>query len=343
MVDINYYRKIQNTYGTENLRHAKTQQIKMELNNDFDKSLDCFTILVDGVAQDLTIIETKNIDEKKIKARPDTSFYSGQIVEWMNWHWLITKVNKRNDIITSGKMIECNFHLYWQDSTGKIINKWAFIRNASNSSIGESGNNTIVLANNQFIVIMPKDRDTKNLKDIRMFIDNCDDNKPASYKLTKPDNITTEYGDGCVYYIFTKDQRNDSTDKKVILEDGTQVWICNYISPTIQQPQLSETLNQSTILLNFLSAKDFIKLGGNYTTFKCVVSDINGNPIDNIGTFSITADFDTDILIINTDTENQIKIKISDDYKNLIGQAFELVFTVNDVSISKTITINDYM
>lgn len=104
MIDINYYRKIQNAYGATSLRDAKTQQIKMDLNNDFDKPLDCFTVLVDGVAKDLTIIETNNLDEKKIKARPNTTFKSGQVVEWMDWYWLITKVNRRNDIVTNGEI-----------------------------------------------------------------------------------------------------------------------------------------------------------------------------------------------------------------------------------------------
>lgn len=342
MIDINYYRKIQNAYGATSLRDAKTQQIKMDLNNDFYKPLDCFTVLVDGVAKDLTIIETNNLDEKKIKARPNTSFKSGQVVEWMDWYWLITKVNRRNDIVTNGKMKECTYHLYWQNESGEIIDKWAFVANASSYSNGESGNAIITLSANQFLVVMPKDEDTINLRDTRMFIDNCTNDKPTPYKLTRPDNVSADYGIGCTYYIFTLDQRNDDKDKKVTLEDGSVVWICDYITPTAPtEPSTPENPNQSPILLS-ISGKDSIKVGGLWTTCKGIVTDSDGNAMDDIGTFGINSDFATDVLNPNTSTPNQIKVKVSDSHAELVGKTFDLVFTVGTESVSKTVTIEDY-
>lgn len=338
MIDISYYRKIQNAYGASSLQETKIQQIKMALNNDFDKPLDCFTVLVDGVEKDLTIIETNNLDEKKIKARPNTTFQSGQIVEWMNWYWIITKVNRRNDIITNGKMKECTYHLYWQDSTGKIVDKWAFTQSASSYSNGETGNSTLTLASNQFLVVMPKDEDTINLENTRIIIDNRTNDKPTPYKLTRPDNVSIDYGNGCTYYIFTLDQRGDS-DKKITLDDGTPVWICNYITPPTP-PEPDENPDKTTVFLTISSTKDTIKVGGVYTSFKGAVTDEYGNVTDDVGTFSIVADC-TDSLTTNDTTPNQIKIKAADDCFDLVGDSFELVFTVEDVSTSKTITIKE--
>lgn len=338
MIDINYYRKIQNAYGATSLRDAKTQQIKMDLNNDFDKPLDCFTVLVDGVAKDLTIIETNNLDEKKIKARPNTSFKSGQVVEWMDWYWLITKVNRRNDIITNGKMKECTYHLYWQNESGEIIDKWAFVANASSYSNGETGNATITLSSNQFLVVMPKDEDTINLRDTRMFIDNCTNDRQTPYKLTRPDNVTADYGVGCTYYIFTLDQRNDDKDKKVTLEDGSVVWICDYITPTTPtEPTTPENPNQSPnyCKIEYKSLK--VKIGGSVRTYIGSYYDENGNLSNDIGEWIITSDFNNKITTFIDG--NTIKISVSEDYPELDMETFTLQYRNTHSGFATSISI----
>lgn len=342
MIDIGYYRKIQNAHGANSLRDAQIQQIKSDLNRDFNKPLDCESVLIDGVEHDLTIIETNNLDEKKIKSRPNDSFHSGQIVYWADWHWIITKVNRRSEIVSNGEMKECTYHLYWQDNTGKIIDKWAYASNASSYSNGTTGNATITLTANQFLVVMPKDDDTINLEETRMIIDNRTNDRQTPYKLTRLDNVTADYGVGCTYYIFTLDQRNDDKDKKVTLEDGSVVWICDYITPTTPtEPTIPENPNQSPILLN-ISGKDSIKIGGSWTTYKGTITDSDGNAVDDIGTFSINSDFATDILNPNTSVSNQMKVKVTDTHVELIGKTFELIFTVGSETISRTINIIDY-
>lgn len=321
MIDINYYRKIQNAYGATSLRDAKTQQIKMDLNNDFDKPLDCFTVLVDGVAKDLTIIETNNLDEKKIKARPNTSFKSGQVVEWMDWYWLITKVNRRNDIVTNGKMKECTYHLYWQNESGVIIDKWAFVANASSYSNGETGNATITLSSNQFLVVMPKDEDTINLRDTRMFIDNCTNDKPTPYKLTRPDNVSADYGIGNTYYIFTLDQRNDEKDKKVTLEDGTIVWIADYTTPTT--PSQPKNGNETVDLFAHITyaGSNNIRIGGNGKTFTASLTDANDAEKTMTAIWTITPN---DYVITSQDG-NSLLVKCDDE--DLDGETITISVT----------------
>ena len=332
MIDINYYRKIQNAYGATSLRDAKTQQIKMDLNNDFDKPLDCFTVLVDGVAKDLTIIETNNLDEKKIKARPNTSFKSGQVVEWMDWYWLITKVNRRNDIVTNGKMKECTYHLYWQNESGVIIDKWAFVANASSYSNGETGNATITLSSNQFLVVMPKDEDTINLRDTRMFIDKCTNDKPTPYKLTRPDNVSADYGIGNTYYIFTLDQRNDEKDKKVTLEDGTIVWIADYITPTTpsQPTNPDETVDS---MISTISGNTSLKVGFS-RTYSVIFMDKNGAELSDVNfTWNIVSDFNDDI----TSTVDGKNITLQVDNEDYVDERIVLQIIVDSVVNSEFI------
>ena len=43
MIDIDYYRKIQNAYGVKNLRDAQRNQVKQDLNRDFNNTLDAYS------------------------------------------------------------------------------------------------------------------------------------------------------------------------------------------------------------------------------------------------------------------------------------------------------------
>ena len=65
MIDIDYYLKIQNAYGTSSAKEVKRHSIKKALNRDFGKTLDMYTVTIDGEKQDLTIIRTNDLTIKK--------------------------------------------------------------------------------------------------------------------------------------------------------------------------------------------------------------------------------------------------------------------------------------
>ena len=84
MIDIDYYRKIQNACGVESLQEAKRSQVKQDLNRDFNNTLDAYRVTIDDVEQDLTILKTNDYHTNNIKSRPNVSFNSGQILYWQN-------------------------------------------------------------------------------------------------------------------------------------------------------------------------------------------------------------------------------------------------------------------
>ena len=49
MIDIDYYRKIQNAYGTKSYQEVQRNIVKNDLNRDFTKPLDAYTVLIDDV------------------------------------------------------------------------------------------------------------------------------------------------------------------------------------------------------------------------------------------------------------------------------------------------------
>lgn len=233
MIDIDYYLKIQNAYGTSSAKEVKRHSIKKALNRDFGKTLDMYTVTIDGEKQDLTIIRTNDLTIKKIKSRPDEHFLIGQIVEWMDSYWIITEVDSADDIITYGKMTECNYVLHWQDDAGRIISKHAYVEDYTKYSNGETGNSTITVGDNQYGVIVPIDDDTRSLKrGTRMAFDFEDAKQPDIYSLTNRKVALSNYGEigkgGTILFTFSFASFNSTIDKLVQLDDGSSVWICGY-------------------------------------------------------------------------------------------------------------------
>lgn len=213
MIDIDYYRKIQNAYGVNSLRDTQRNAVKQDLNRDFNNTLDAYTVTIDDIKQDLTILKTTDPHTKKIKSRPNESFNAGQIVYWHNSYWLINNVDTNNDIITNGKMVECNFVLWWQDTSGKILNRHVYVEDFTKYSNGETGNSTITIGDNQYGVNVPIDIDTKKLKrGMRFAFDFEDAEEPDIYALTNRKINLYNYESigkgGIIVFVFSFDVIN---------------------------------------------------------------------------------------------------------------------------------------
>lgn len=318
MIDIDYYRKIQNACGVESLQEAKRSQVKQDLNRDFKNTLDAYKVTIDDVEQDLTILKTNDSHTKKIKSRPNESFNAGQIVYWQNSHWLINEVDTNNDIITHGKMVECNHILYWQDNSGDIISRYVYVEDFTKYSNGETGNSTIIIGDNQYGVYIPIDKDTKKLKrGMRFVFDFEDSENPDVYALTNRKinlyNYETINKGGIILLTFSFDAFNSATDKKVMLDDSKQIWICNYSSST------------STPII---VGGDTLRVGRKKTFSIETVYDIK---------WVVISDFSIETKIMN----NKIQLFVDDD--SLVGESFILrILDANkndSVLAEKTITI----
>lgn len=76
-------------------------------------SLSYETILIDGVEQNVAVINSDNYNEKKLFSLPGDHFLGGEIVFFADDYWIITSVDARQDLYARAKMLQCNYLLKW--------------------------------------------------------------------------------------------------------------------------------------------------------------------------------------------------------------------------------------
>lgn len=320
----------------------KERQVN-RLKNDISKHIlhnpSCKTVLLNGVETNLIINTGTKTYYKEFRALPDETIVCGDYIQWKNRTWLVYEADIDDDVYIDGKMYECNYVMLWQNNNGDLVERPSFVVNASAYNNGESGNNTITLATNQFMVYMPIDEETINIRNgKRFFIDNYNED-PYVYSLTRPDNVSIKFGDkGITYYIFTQTEVDKNKDKQVTLEDGRKVWIADYISPTL--PVEQEETNETAVLSAVISGNQNLKLRLN-RTYSVTFNDKNGDIITDIDfVWNINAAFKDKIS--SSINGNSIKLSVTDD--SLLGESFLLEVLTNDNVVGKMqISITNFL
>lgn len=315
-------------------REREANRFKTKLNNILPDSLSCKAVKLNGVDTSLIVNSTEKSYIKEFQSFPDQIILSGDYIEWSNRTWLIYECDADDEIYTNGKMYECNYTLYWQNEKGEMVNRPSYIVNASTYNNGESANSVLTSLTNQFMVWMPLDDETYKIRNgKRIFIDNYSDS-PYCYKLTRPDNVSMKFGGkGTTYYIFTQIEPDKDKDKQITLEDGTKVWIADYISPTHTPPEPTIP----TDVLATISGRTDLNVGYS-RTYSVTFKDADGNSLtDVIYSWNIVSSFNSKI----TSTESNGKITLTINDQTLVGQTFKLQVIVDGNVLSEiTIKVN---
>ena len=280
-MDISYFQKINNTYGSKNKQEVDLYLLNRHVDDRFADTIDYHVVKRNGEPFELLIIKNtdNNTFKKKIKSKHSTPFNLGDYIEWNNQIWLVTLLDSNDKTYHSGYMYLCTVPLRWQNSNGDIVERWAYSEDFTKYSSGVSSNNTLTVGDNQYGLTLPIDDETKLLnRDMRFAIDFDESVKPDIYKLTNRKvmlNNNAYFGrGGTMIATMSFDALNESVDKRVTMLDGKEVWICDYISPTTPPENDDET----TILNGIISGSDSLKLG--FTrTYAATVTDKGGNNI----------------------------------------------------------------
>jgi hypothetical protein len=284
-MDISYFQKINNTYGSKSKQEVDLYLLNKHVDDRFADTIDYHIVKRNGEPFELLIIKDtdNNTFKKKIKSKHSTPFNLGDYIEWNNQIWLVTLLDSNDKTYHSGYMYLCTVPLRWQNAKGEIVERWAYSEDFTKYSSGISSNNTTTVGDNQYGLTLPIDEETKTLKrDMRFPIDFDDAEEPEIYKLTNRKVMlnNNSYFDrgGTMIATMSFNELNKSTDKRVAMSDGKEVWICNYTEPTTPPENDDETTILSGAITGTISGNKNLKVGFS-RTYTAILTDNNGHPI----------------------------------------------------------------
>ena len=256
-MNLDYFRMINNTYKSKSKQETDLYLLNRHVDECFADTIDYHIVKRNGEPFELLIIKDTdgNTFKKKIKSKNSAPFNLGDYIEWNNQIWIVTLLDTDDKTYHSGYMYLCTVPLRWQNSEGKIIERFAYSEDFTKYSNGTIGNSTITIGDNQYGLTFPIDSETKKLtRDMRFPIDFEDAEKPDIYKLTnrKVNLNNNEYfgRGGTMILTMSYDAFNADEDKRVVMDNGKEVWICNYIPITTPTPPQPSTPDETTDLWN---------------------------------------------------------------------------------------------
>ena len=348
-MDISYFQKINNTYNAKSKQDVDLYLLNQHVDNHFSDSIDYHVVKRNGEPFELLIIKDTdgNTFKKKIKSKHSTPFNLGDYIEWNDQIWLVTLLDTDDKTYHSGYMYLCTVPLRWQNSEGKIIERYAYSEDFTKYSSGTIGNNTITIGDNQYGLTLPIDSETRKLvRDMRFPIDFEDAEKPDIYKLTnrKVNLNNNEYFSrgGTMILTMSYDAFNADEDKRVVMDDGKEVWVCNYTEVSTPTPPSEPTTPDETADLSaeitFKGTQE-LKIGGNTKTLTGYFIDKDGNTTSDIGKWEVFAIDELMPYIKPTITGNILKIKVLENDFATRGKV-RITFSNSDKSVSKYLDFN---
>ena len=337
-MDISYFQKINNTYNAKNKQEVDLYLLNQHVDNHFADTIDYHVVKRNGEPFELLIIKDTdgNTFKKKIKSKNSTPFNLGDYIEWNNQIWLVTLLDSDDKTYHSGYMYLCTVPLRWQNSEGKIIERYVYSEDFTKYSSGITGNNTITIGDNQYGLTLPIDSETRKLaRDMRFPIDFEDAEKPDIYKLTnrKVNLNNNEYfgRGGTMILTMSYDAFNAEEDKRVVMDNGKEVWVCNYTEVSSPTPPSEPTIPDETEDLSVtISGTTNLRIGVT-RTYTTTLSDKDSNVVqwdDTKYGWNVASDFD----VKQTVTENKISLTVEDE--DCIDSSFILqVIKLDDGSV----------
>lgn len=203
-------------------RERNLKQAQSRISNKIINSLSCHSVLINGIAQTVTILNQKeDMTTKKICALPNESLLHGGIVDFANSKWLITDLDANNEVYASGIMQRCNYLLKWLNQKGEIIEKWCIVEDGTKYLIGEKTTDIMSIGDARIAITIGKDKDTIELKRGKRFlVDDLSSETPLAYQITKPNKLYNVYNnEGVFRFILNEVNITDDDNIELLIAD----------------------------------------------------------------------------------------------------------------------------
>lgn len=101
------------------------------LESNLRDSLSYHQVNIDGAPQEVAIINSDNLNEKKMLSFPGDDIRCGSLVEWEENYWLVVEKDADNEVYTRTKLLQCNHLLKWVDDENIIREQWCVIEDGT--------------------------------------------------------------------------------------------------------------------------------------------------------------------------------------------------------------------
>ena len=308
------------------------------LDTDIAKSVTLYNYDLSESAEIRCIIQGNTADtqlksmERSILV-PVGTLHSGDYVFFEDEYWIVDGRPGNNKIYEKATLKECQYKLRWQKSDGTIIERFANLTSSSKYDVGENSNNTIILTSNNYLIIIPNDKDSMTIDGKRVFID-LSDVPEKVFKITRNDDVLYNHHihGGTLNLIADKTELNKE-------KDNQELWLCDYIdvsNPTTPTPPQPSNPNGTAVLNANISGTSNLRIGVT-RTYTVTLSDKEGNAVqwnDTKYSWNVISDFD----VRQTVTENKISLTVEDE--DFIDSSFILsVIKLDDGSVITEIKI----
>lgn len=186
MDSMSNYRERMKALGLTKRETALQRELR-NIETKLPNNLSYTKVTINGIPQNVAVINTGKLNEKTIISMPNTDLANGGLVYWMDNYWLIIERDANQTVYTKGLMKQCNYLLKWIDTDKNIHEQWCIIENSTQWNDGETSGSGKIMALGDTRIGMTIARNADTLKfnrDSRFLIDDPDVEKKLAYRLT---------------------------------------------------------------------------------------------------------------------------------------------------------------
>lgn len=207
-------------------RDTRLQREKRYLTTKLPDNLSYFTVTIDGVSQEVAIVNSDNLDQKYIYSMPGEDIKHGGMVYWMDCYWLVDEKDANREIYTRAKLLQCNYLLKWVDPDGIIREQWCNVEDGTKYLTGEFEDRNFIVSrgDSRIAITIQRNEFTKRLnRTSRFLVDEAGNGDMMAFTNSKPLKVGRSfYGDDPGVYKFVMQEVNSSED------DNFELGIADY-------------------------------------------------------------------------------------------------------------------
>ena len=173
------------------------------------------------ISQNVTIINSDNLNEKTIISLPEDDIEHGSLVFWMDNYWLVTERDANTTVYTRAKMIQCNHLLKWVSKDDEIIEQWCIVEDGTKYLTGEYEDRNFIVTrgDSRIYLTIARNKETVRLdRNNRFIIDDTESENPLAYTLSKPLKLGGAYNNMGVFKFVLQEvvtTEDDNLDYRI--------------------------------------------------------------------------------------------------------------------------------